>query len=282
MSSERKPHLSATQLTMLSRCGLQYYWRYIKGIRRPPGSAATLGKGTHRAIEANLRAKMSWGQLLSEEEVKQKAAEATAAAWDEEPPQLDDDERAAGADKVKGELVDTAVVLASLHHKQAAPKIEPIAIEQEFTIEIDGSPYDLLGYKDIETATHIRDTKTPGKTPSADAAERSVQLTLYHLETKLRTGEDKRVALDNLVKGRSPKYVPLEAGRTEADHAQLLHRVEAAVRTIEAGNFTPANPDDWCCSPKWCGWWDQCPQGARQVAVVPLISPDRLRVRKAA
>lgn len=282
MSDEqlRKPHLSASQLSMLSRCGLQYFYRYVLGERRPPGVAAHVGSGVHASIERNLRAKLGGWGLLSLDEVADAAVDATRKRFAEEPPMLDDDERALGADKVEGAAIDTAASLALLHAKELAPVIDPVAVEQEFRIVLDGFPYDLLGYKDIVEPRRIRDTKTSSKTPPKDAAYTSLQLTLYHLDSVIR-GDDVTVALDYLVSTKTPKAVTLSSCRNEQDHRKLLARVETAARVIEAGAFAPAAPDAWCCSPRWCGWYDRCPSGSGARTTVALIDPKNL-VRRAA
>ena len=47
-----KPHLSASQLSMMARCPVQWEFRYAKGIKSPPGVALLVGKATHVSVEA--------------------------------------------------------------------------------------------------------------------------------------------------------------------------------------------------------------------------------------
>jgi hypothetical protein len=268
-----KPHLSVTQLNMLSRCGLQYDFRYIQKIIAPPGVQLVIGKGTHAAIEKDLVNKQQWGTLLPDDSIADYAADAARAAWDEDEPVLQE------GDPDKGGVVDVAVSLAQLHHKQVAPGIDPVAIERGFVLEIEGFPYDLMGFVDIEEPGRIRDTKTSSKSPPADAAEQSDQLTLYHLEAVTRGLPPPMVQLDYLVKTKVPKAVSLSSVRGPEDHARFLRRVEVAARVIEAGSFQPAAPDSWACSQKWCGYWDRCAFGSRGRVSVGLIDPARLTSR---
>lgn len=275
-----KPHLSVTQISMIALCAKRYEFRYIEGIKSPPGVALVLGKGGHQAVEADLRAKMATGSLLAAEDVAQRAAEAVRAEWEKEPPDLSEEEREEGAAKVLGRTVDSAVSLAGLHHREAAPEIQPTAVEAGFRLELDGFPFDIIGFKDVEEANRIRDTKFKGKSPPADAADKSMQLTLYHLESATR-GLDVEVQLDCLVANQRPKYVPLRSRRTTEDHARLLRRVEIATRQIQSGIFPPTDPTSWACSPRWCGYWDRCDFGGKQKVSAGLIDPKRLvsRVR---
>jgi hypothetical protein len=280
--SDRR-YLSVSQIEMFGRCELQWYHRYVLGLKRPPGVAAVIGKGTHKAIEIDLRWKMAWHSLIEDEAVKAHAADATRAAWEKEPPAVNP------GDPDQGEAIDIAVGLATLHHKVLAPKIEPIAIEQAFKIELPQLDHDLVGVLDIETPTHVRDTKTKGRAPSWDAARRSTQLVAYHLHTRLAGPhipidqgglepyrEPKAVALDFLVKKRFPEVVTVEAQPTPAEHIAFVKRVELTSKAIGAGIFRPTNPDNWCCTEKWCGYWDECDHGAKKKITVGLIDPARL------
>lgn len=273
-----KRHLSVTQLNMLAKCARQYMFRYEEGIRTPPGVALVLGKGTHAPIEADLKAKMATGELLPLEQVTQQAAEAVRREWEAEPPALSEEEQQLGASRVLGETVDAAVSLASLHHKVVAPAINPTGVEAGFVLELDGFPFDVIGYKDVEEPGRIRDTKTKSKTPPADAADTSMQLTLYHMESAAR-GLDVEVQLDNLVATKVPKYVPQKSRRNIIDHHRLLRRLEVAAQQIEAGVFPPTDPTSWACSPKWCGYWNRCEFGGKQSVSLQVISPARLTSR---
>ena len=51
-------YLSATQVTMHKKCGLQYYKRYIEGKKRPPGIALIEGSSHHASLEYNNKYKV--------------------------------------------------------------------------------------------------------------------------------------------------------------------------------------------------------------------------------
>lgn len=270
--SER-PHLSHSQIDMLSRCELQWYYRYVLGLKVPPGVAAVIGKGTHGAVYRDLDQKRNWGVLLETDEVKDAARDATVRAWEREPPKLNE------GDPDKGEAIDTAVALADVYHRRIAPEVEPIALEQAFLIEVPQLPFDLLGVVDVETAETVRDTKTKGKKPAEDAASRSTQLALYHLNATLSGSPAKDVAFDYLIKTKVPQAITLRAQPTETDHRALMKRVELAAASIQSGVFKPTWAGNWACSPKWCGYWDKCEFGARKAVSVGLVDPRSLTSR---
>ena len=256
--------LSISRLNMLNRCPMQYQHRYVDGIVAPPGVALIVGKGTHRANASDLLAKMDSGDLLSGEEVKAIAADATTREWDAQEVALDDDEKVEGVDKVKGAAIDRSVSLATLYHEEIAPTIEPIGIEQQFTLPLPSGD-ELTGFIDVNTATKIRDGKTSGKSPVADAADQSLQLTGYIWAEWEASGRQtiKTGSLDYLVSLKKPKAVVLETTRTEQDFSRLHARLDVASQMIRAGLFPPCDPGQWCCSPKWCGYWNHCAFGAK-------------------
>lgn len=120
-------------------------------------------------------------------------------------------------------------------------------------------------------AMTVRDTKTSGKSPSETSAEDSNQLVTYSFATLVL---DKKipdsVTLDYLV--RTParhdlKYVPRSTTVSMDDINVLLFRFSRAVHAWhtakKTGAFLPANPDDWHCSEKFCGYWNMCPAAKR-------------------
>jgi hypothetical protein len=264
---------------MLTKCGLQYEFRYVRGIKRPPGVALVIGKGAHGAIEADLGKKIETGELLADDAIADYARDATEAEWKKETPKPEDD----GEPADLGGAVDMAIALAELHHREVAPGLEPIAVERGFTLAMPDFPFDFTGYIDVEEKGRVRDVKTAGKAPASDAADTSEQLTAYSLEATVRGAPAAEVVLDVLVKTKVPRVVTLRSERTADDHRRFLRKLEMAARVIKAGAFLPAPkvPGVWWCSQKHCGYWDMCPAGRRQSVQVGLIDPARLVSRLA-
>ena len=262
--TEKKKHLSISQLDLLSKCGYAWYLRYVMGIIAPPGIALIIGSGVDAPISADMMAKALDGSLLPEETIKDLASDKADELW--ETVELQPDEIKEGKRKLKGETKDMTVNLSLLHHREFGPEITPKmymsdkgmvpAVQRWFRLELEGYDYDLVGVMDQQEVGRIRDTKTIGKSPAKDAADRSMQLTLYSLAAEVIDGEQAtEVCLDFLVKNQTPKAVTQKSTRTAEDHLALLNRVEAATKVIDAGAFVPARPDDWWCSPQWCGYY---------------------------
>jgi hypothetical protein len=258
MTTLKRPQLHATGLNMA--CGEAFRRRYIEGEIIPPGVAAIVGIATDRAVSRNLEHKRETHELLPVEEVADVARDSLSDAWDRGGVRLEPEEVETGIPAVKGQAADKTVRLSVLHATATAPSIEPTHIQRQWAIEIPGYPFDLVGTLDIqEGGAAVRDTKTTAKTPPADTAEKSLQLSAYSLAVKVLDGNPpEKVKLDYLVDNKTPKAVTLEATRTDEDYRALLARIETVSLAIERGVFVPVSPDHWACSERFCGYARTC------------------------
>jgi hypothetical protein len=261
-----KPALHHSVLATLSKCGLQAMYRYVEGKKSPPGIALIVGTATHRAAEHSLRAKMATGHSASIEEVKEIAAKVVEDEWSSDIV-LDEEEKTIGAAILKGEAKDDAVSLSVLHVMECEPHLNPIAVERKMRLELPGYPFDLEGTIDVEESAGIRDRKTSSKSPTGSEVVGNVQLDFYSM---MRAVIDKKpaeyVALDYLVKSRQPKYVEVKAPAA-ISFEHVVRRVELAAHVFQTGAFypvDPSGPSGWVCAPKWCGYYNECPFGARR------------------
>lgn len=268
MSTElRQLHVSG--LNTLSRCGEQFRRRYIEGERIPPAVAMHVGTAVHKSVEANLKARMVGGSLERDQAAEYAFAKLTSD-WDRFGVTLDPEEDAS-PETIRGKALDKAVALSAHHYDKVAPTIEPTHVERRWTLAITGYDFELAGTIDIqEGSKRLRDTKTSGKTPSGNPAAKSIQLPMYVLAIKAHDGaEPESMHLDYLIDlKRGPKLAQYESRPDERDTQVILDRVAAAHKAMEAGVFLPANPDDWWCSDKWCGYWRNC-RYARRSQVIP-------------
>ena len=264
-----KPQLHISMLDMISRCGKQFQRRYgarfgcwdKEEIVRP-GIALLTGITVHKTVESDLNYKMNKEILLPLEHIQEIARDEFSILW-EKGVGLNRDE-ARNAKATKGEAIDKTVALSTLHHNSLAPFIKPLGIEEKFVIDLVGYPYNLAGTIDVREKNAIRDTKTRAASPPEGAA-RTMQFAMYALAEKIKRGKlPKKVYLDCLVKTNTPKLVVREAVPTMQWIDPLLKRVENATEIIQAvkegpGRFTPADPENWVCSEKYCGYARTCP-----------------------
>jgi len=254
-----KKQLHQTAIDMYHFCGEQFRRRYIEGEKIPPAVAMIVGTGTDESVNQNMRHKMENGKLMELAQVKAVARDALGNAWSK-GVWLSDDEAKIGPSKVKGQAIDKTVRLATVHATQKAEKINPTHVQRKWTVELKGYPVDLAGTIDVqEGGKWVRDTKTSGKTPNQNMADKSMQLTTYAMAVKVLDGkEPEGVALDYLIDTKEPKVVTLESKRNNDDFRILLRRIEGMIQAIDKGVFLPASPRDPMCSEKYCGFHSSC------------------------
>ncbi|MFB3894305.1 MAG: PD-(D/E)XK nuclease family protein [Phycisphaerae bacterium] len=255
-----KPHLSHTQMDMLWRCGEQYRRRYVESERLPPSIAMLIGTGHHKGAEHNFRQKIDSHRDLPSAEI----VDAAVAGFDAETAgeyALTPEEADRGAKIVLGEARDKLVDLATLYAAQQAPDYQPVAVERATRIVFPAATHDLLAITDLrDDCDRVTDFKTASRKMPEDAVHTSVQLTVYAAAYQVDNARPpSEVRLDVATKTKTPQRQLLRSQRTQADMVVLLNRVNVSLASIQAGNFLPASPGSWVCSPKWCGYWHSCP-----------------------
>lgn len=259
--SQSKPILHQSQISAYLRCGMQYYWRYVQDLIAPPSVALIRGTATHTAVDKNLEHKRDHGRLLDADAVADIARDSVNEEWERGEVLIDEDST---PKKAQGETVDGAVRLATFHHETHADSLEPVYIERPFRFGSPALAVDLQGTIDLQEPTRLRDLKTAAKTPAATVAENSLQLTMYSMAAKVLDGvAPVSLHLDTLVDlKKGPSLVIQSTTRGPEDWQSLLHRVNTMNDAIEKGVFLPTNPDNWVCSKRFCGYWnDICPFG---------------------
>lgn len=267
-------YISASQVDTLTKCGEMWRQRYVLGHKSKPGIALLVGSSTDESINTNLRHKvMNDGALISIEEASDIAADSFDRRVLFEGVSIFKEDGTLTEQKGAGK--DKAVRLARLHHEVLAPVIRPKSaahIQRRWRLAFDGIDADLVGITDVqeeidEHTDLIRDEKTTGKTPSADAAEKSFQLKTYALAVKVIDKKSALVQLDFMVdQKKKGARVEIRKGGLVTDFTSVMLRFKAAYKAITKGVFLPARPDDWWCSRRWCGYYGTtCPYTTKGV-----------------
>jgi len=142
--------------------------RYLKGLKMPPVGAVILGKSIHKGLEQNFRHKkqtridLPLNKVLEAysaffDQTKQKEAEID---WEGENP---------------GKVKDEGIGLIKVYHKDVAPPIQPLAVEEEFELGFENVAYTLRGYLDlVDQYKIIRDTKTARRSYPKDTPHKPI------------------------------------------------------------------------------------------------------------
>lgn len=244
---------------------MQWYHRYALGLKQRPSSNMLVGKSGHASAEADLIEKRATGALLPPDAVTDIARDRLVSEWSDSEVELTPEERDIGPDAARGSAIDKVTLVAGMHHESIAPRIDPVHIEREWVLSVTGWPFEITGFIDVQEADRIRDYKITSKSPGADTANTSLQLTMYSMAATALDGKTpSELVLDHVVTLKAPKVVTQTTSRSNIDHEQMLDRIAAMHFAIEAGVFCPTDPSNWVCSDRWCGYWnDHCPYGRR-------------------
>lgn len=276
------PHMSFSQLSMYLRCSMQYYFRYILGMKDRPKVSLSIGKGGHEALEWNTKTKIKTGEDAPEEAVIQRASDFIDHYLRELPPSEYE------KDVEPGETKDKYLSATRVFRKRDAPKIKPIGAEVEFNLdlnEFDPEPLpepirvvngkiDLLS-DDTETVivtspdiirVAVDDYKFVSRKRSQEEVNLSPQLTLYGTVVKKLTGKwPTKLGYKQMHPGTTkepPNSIPLlrdpalmTPEALTARMRRLVYQFRKAEEGIRAGIFVPTDDPKTC---SWCGFRDRC------------------------
>lgn len=239
---------SHSQYAAYKRCPTQYEFRYVQGLKSPPGVALVKGTAVHAGTELIHRSLIADKKLP----LPGLVLEAVGSSFDDEAKAVEswDDTR---ADLVR----DEAQRLALLYLNQAGPHLRPTHAEEGFAKRVGIVP--MVGFIDLrelsdEGALVIADTKSSSAKWSAHDVATDVQLTLYALVAGAH-----HVRIDNLVTLKSgPVYHRLPSTREPQAKRVYVEDLEETVDLVRRGIFPKTSIDNWACSEKWCGHWRRC------------------------
>jgi len=248
--SERE-HLSASSINMLMRCEQQYAFRYFEGLKAPPKAAMVQGSSVDDAANFNFRQKILSGSDRPLPEV----LDAAATSFERRKDEIEDWSMSPGAAK------DGVIAMTQEHHTSIAPKVQPVAVQEEFWLYSGEWDLPVLGFKDVRTSTETRDLKTTTRTKSQKDLESDIQAGIYLLASHA-SQEAERFVWDQIVQLKNgPKVAELERIGTQASYDITIRMVAVAEQRIaqmrESGIFKPADPSHWACG--YCGYRNICP-----------------------
>jgi len=239
--------LSPSSINMFLRCQYQWYLRYIEERKIPPKAALVVGLAFHKGEESNFLEKIETGKDLSLEDVfdvydtefEQRAEE--VEEWEED----------------KGKVKDEGYKLLECYHKELAPTVQPLLVEDWIEEELDNGII-LRGKRDVVTEDMaVIDLKTANRKPSQIDLSYQLQLELYACQ-----GDIKKAFIHYAIKTKKPKTLVLEHELPEEKRllkvvSSVAQAIQEAIRT---GNFIPNGlGHSWAC--QYCGYRERglCP-----------------------
>jgi RecB family exonuclease len=225
--------LSPSQASTFLGCSAKYRFKYVLGLPDPAAGGAARGRAVHKPIEHYMRAKIA-GLTLD--------AEAITDEWDEIW-----DEACEGAEFAADENIEalkaSGAQLAGKYLREAAPGIQPLAVEVPVSGEIAGVK--VRGIVDILDAEgRIIDIKTAPRKPSRISGDHAFQLATY--ATLLADSVSGHTRIDSLVATKDPQLVQIDHTPGASGRKLVEHMYPLVAEGIANGLFIPNRASTLC------------------------------------
>jgi hypothetical protein len=255
--------ISQSKANMFFRCAEQFRRVYLDGERILPGIALHKGKSVHAGVEHENRIRAATGEDAPLDEVTDITRDTFVHDVKEQGVFLAKEEVGEKKSLLNASLTES-IAMAKTYRNEVAPTYAEIAAVEERMVADIGLGLPLVGVLDFTADGRITDVKTASKRWTAGRELYEIQPTFYRILCREN-------GLGNLPAG----YVILspakdrinvdvrEAPRTNHDETILKRRLTVMLSMIETGIFPPAEPGSWVCSPRWCGFYYDCPFSAK-------------------
>ena len=236
--------LSPSQVSTWLDCQTRWYYKHGLGLPDWKGSALALGIAFHQAIGKNFAQKIETKADLPVFGVVALFRDAWAEQL--ETAKLQEDEDAA-------ELAATGEACTVKYMEEAAPFVEPAAVELEVSGEIAGVR--VRGKVDVlDVDGTIIDAKTSAKAPSGIDQGYRRQLATY---VQITPGASGAARLDTVTKAKTTKLVPQSFTVDASDRAHVERLFPLVQEGMRSGLYMP-NRGSNLCSKRHCPYWERC------------------------
>lgn len=241
-------HVSPTQLDMWQKCPRQWKYRYVDGLKIPPGGALIEGSCYHKSLEANFTQKVTSFEDLPIDD----CLDAFSTHWSKElsgGEDIDWGDRRPEAIKNEGHsLVRTYIAVQ-------APSVQPIEVEEWYVSEVAGIRF-IMRIDLIDCIGVVIDHKTSGKMYTQNDVDKDMQASAAAFSL------DRPMLFQNhvAVKTANPKIQVIKSVRTREDIEWWLDAASGIITQMKTG-IAPPRTNGWWCSPKYCGFYERCRGG---------------------
>ena len=251
-------YFSASQMKTFLTCGLRYYFRYIEGVRTPPGWYMTLGSSVDTAVTLSYEMKIQTGRDTPVDVATDMFAEDLKARAEET------DWKESDQPTVERYGVEMVKVFAD----QVQPIREPVRTQHSHLVQFEaGTGYGYYGIRDADMAgDEVVDLKTSTRAQKAEDLRDDFQLNGYAISYLDELGTLPSVGHDTLLRNKKGTEFGWDHCRfTPAQDAQLrfLKMLAMVADAVHKGIFLPPAPTSMqyyrkICSPESCGMYERC------------------------
>lgn len=258
-------HVSFTQLMTYVRCPEHFLFRYLLGIKRPPGKAQKHGFALHETFAYHFDQKKKDSKGLKVRDAKEFFIEVFRNALEEYETEIEETRRLITKEfllKEKGidvnQLVATGLRGIDVYFKEMNPKISPDLVEEPFTIPT-ASNVNLMGRIDMtDKKGVIHELKTTRRMPNSQDINLDQQLAIYQLAYQMLKGKpSKGITKDYIVfSKRDAKIVQFRVDKPFFDKNAVFRNIAVIMEAVRRNIFYCIHPaESWVCSKEWCGFY---------------------------
>ena len=238
--------LSPSQVSSLMDCPYRWKAKHLLKMPEPPTSQQILGRAVHAALASNFEQKCETrvdlpvpGVLAVYREAWTVMSEGTEFRDDEDPD----------------EIGKTGEALVTKYMEEAAPRIEPAAVEMRVEGVIAGVK--VTGYIDLlDVDGCVIEIKTAKARPSSIDPMHRFQVATYRHLSPLARGTGR---IDTLVKTKSPQLIQQPFSISEQE-LRAIHTIYPEAQALMRGGVYLPNRQSMLCSRRHCAFWRHCEQ----------------------
>lgn len=260
-------YISVSQVNTYRRCPRQYYFRYIKDLIRAPSASQLEGSAVHQSVAAGHLAALKNGSapmdLMLDVYQDYWKRNKNDINWKAEEDVVNEDL-----------IVRRDHQFLTLYNNYFIPKLTPRVdatgafVERRFWVTVGSQRIPLLGYIDLvaKNDTVFSDAKVPDGSGEEEVIDHKVvkqmkpqsdvdsdlQLTVYARVTGVS-----HVRFQCFVKNKIPKIKAVASQRNFLAWPWAEFVISEVAGCIAAGKFPPG-ADGWHCTPRFCGYYDDC------------------------
>ena len=248
-------HFSNSSVQQYLKCGVQYYFCQIQGIKIPPNASLTLGSSYDETCNRNYSVKIEKGSDEPESTLTDVFHKDFKMRREETDFQ--------GEDPV--EVENVGVRMVKVFRSKIAPMVVPVEVQHSGKLEFEDRDWIFVYRMDLiadeGNGKHaVWDNKSSRKGIGQKDADEDPALTAYSMGYSVDFGKAPALlGYHGVVALKTKTDVKwLETERTAEQQRRYLREVAAAVEGIKRRVFKPAPAKAWWCSPGWCGLWNYC------------------------
>jgi putative RecB family exonuclease len=237
----KKPHLSHSSINMYMECGLQYKFSKIDKLK-PQFVADNLVYGitVHRVL-ADFHQERLIGKLLSEDDL----CDLFGKYW-KDAAEDNESIKYSKNNSYNGILTQGKSLLKAYHRHLPRELYNIVAIEEPFSINLDGLDIPIIGVMDLveedgDGTIIITENKTSGKAYSNNQIDQNLQLTVYQIAARSNGYRDRDILLriDCLIKTKAPTFKSYYTCRSGLDEHRAIQEDSKSMGRYQKGCFHP-------------------------------------------